>query len=89
MKLFKEKYSRNWFQNFLRAYGAYYLAQFAGVEIVKVALENMESDRMKVWRTIQLLEEAKREIELVKQVENSRRTLGELYEELKEKVCLN
>ena len=44
---------------------------------------------MKVWRTIQLLEEAKREIELVKQVENSRRTLGELYEELKEKVCLN
>ena len=89
MKLFKEKHSRNWFQNFLRAYGAYHLAEVAGVEIVKLALENMESDRMKVWRTIQLLEEAKREIELVKQAENSRKTLGELYEELKEKVCLN
>ena len=36
-----------------------------------------------------MLEEAKKEIELVKQAENSRKTLGELYEELKEKVCLN
>ncbi len=89
MRLFKERYSRNWFQNFLRAYGAYYLAQFAGVEVVKLALESMETDRVKVWRTVQLLEEAKREIELVKQAENSRKTLGELYEELKEKVCLN
>ena len=89
MKLFKEKYSRNWFQNFLRAYGAYHLAEVAGVELVKLALESMETDRMKVWRTVQLLEEAKREIELVKQAESSRKTLGELYEELKEKVCLN
>jgi len=89
MKLFKEKYSRNWFQNFLRAYGAYHLAEVAGVEVVKLALESMETDRVKVWRTVQLLEEAKREIEVVKQAENSRKTLGELYEELKEKVCLN
>ena len=89
MKLFKEKYSRNWFQNFLRAYGAYHLAEVAGVEVVKLALESMETDRMKVWRTVQMLEEAKKEIELVKQAENSRKTLGELYEELKEKVCLN
>lgn len=89
MKLFREKYSRNWFQNFLKAYGAYYLAQVAGVEIVKLALENMETERTKVWRTVQLLEEAKREIELVKQAENSRKTIGELYQELKQKVCLN
>jgi len=89
MKLFKEKHSRNWFQNFLKAYGAYYLAQVAGVEVVKLALESMETERTKVWRTIQLLEEAKREIELVKQEENSKKTLGELYQELKEKVCLN
>jgi len=89
MKLFKEKYSRNWFQNFLKAYGAYYLAQVAGVEIVKLALESLETERTKVWRTVQLLEEAQRELELIKQEENSRKTLGELYEELKEKVCLN
>jgi len=89
MKLFKEKHSRNWFQRFLQAYGAYHLAQVAGVEVVKLALESMETDRMKVWRTVQLLEEAQREVELIKQVESSRKTLGELYEELKEKVCLN
>ena len=73
----------------LKSYGAYYLAKFAGVEVVKVALENLEAERTKVWRTVKLLEQAKREIDFVKTEEKSQRTVAELYQELQEKVCLN
>ena len=89
MALFKSKFGSTWFQWFLKSYGAYYLAKFAGVEVVKVALENLEADRMKVWRTVKLLEQAKREIDFVKTEEKSQRTVAELYQELQEKVCLN
>lgn len=89
MAIFKQKFSRNWFQFFLQAYGAYHLAQVAGVEVVKTALENLEADRMKVYRTVKILEQAKREIDFVKQEQNSKRTMAELYLELQEKVCLN
>jgi len=89
MQAFKRMYERNWFDRFLKGYGAYHLAQFAGVEVVKLALQNFETDRMKVWRAEQTLLQAKREIEMMKQVEGKDKTLGTLYLELKEKVCLN
>jgi len=54
-----------------------------------LALQNFEVDRMKVWRAEQTLLQAKREIEMMKQVEGKDKTLGTLYLELKEKVCLN
>jgi len=89
MAFFKSKFGSTWFQWFLKSYGAYYLAKFAGVEVVKVALENLEADRMKVWRTVRILEQAKREIDFVRQEENSQRTVADLYQELQEKFCLN
>ncbi len=89
MQAFKRMYERNWFDRFLKGYGAYHLAQFAGVEVVKLALQNFETDRMKVWRAEQTLLQAKREIEMMKQVEGKDKTLGTLYLELKQKVCLN
>lgn len=89
MRIFKDRYERNWFQYFLKAYGAYHLAQIAGIEVVKTALQNVEAERTKIYRTQKQLEEAKRDIEFVKQDESSKKTLGELYQELKVKVCLN
>jgi len=89
MKLFQGRYSRNWFEQFLKAYGSYHLAQVAGVEVVKLALSNLEADRLKIYRASKLLEEARREIEMVKKQEGSEKTLSVLYQELKEKVCLN
>lgn len=89
MRIFKQKFDRNWFDWFLKSYGAYHLAQVAGIEVVRVALQNFEPDRMKVWRAEKILEQAKREIDMVKQVEGKNKTLGTLYMELKEKVCLN
>ena len=87
MKAFQEKFGSNWFQYFLRSYGAYSLAKFAGKEVVRAALENLNSERTKVWRTMKLLEEAERELLVLKQEEGSSKTLGELYEELRGKVC--
>lgn len=89
MKYFKQRFDRNWFDWFLKSYGAHYLAQVAGVEVVKLALQNFEPDRMKVWRAEKTLEQAKREIDFLKQVEGKDKSLGTLYMELQEKVCLN
>lgn len=89
MRAFKEKFTRNWFQFFLQAYGAYHLAQKAGVEAVELALQNLESERTKVWRAKKILVDAKKEIDFVKKEQNSEKSLGELYEELRSKVCLN
>ena len=89
MRIFKQRFDRNWFDWFLKSYGAYHLAQVAGIEVVRVALQNFEPDRMKVWRAEKILEQAKREIDMVKQVEGKNKTLGTLYMELREKVCLN
>ena len=89
MKVFQEKYSRNWFDYFLKAYGSYHLAQVAGVEVVKLALSNLEADRKKLYRAEKTLEEARKEMEFTKKQEGTEKTLSVLYQELKEKVCLN
>ena len=89
MRKFKERSPSGWFSKFLKAYGAYYLASHAGKEIVIEALQNFEADRMKIWRAVQVFEEAERELMVLKQEEGSNKTLGVLYEELKRKVCLN
>lgn len=89
MKYFKQKYERNWFDWFLKSYGVRYLAQVAGVEIVKMALQNIEAEKTMIWRAEKTLEQAKREIDFVKQAEGTDKTLGSLYMELREKVCLN
>jgi len=89
MEWFKKTYKYYWFEKFLKAYGSYHLAEVAGVEVVKVALSNLEADRLKIYRASKLLEEAKREIEMVKKQAGTEKTLSILYQELKDKVCLN
>jgi hypothetical protein len=44
---------------------------------------------MKLWRAVQVFEEAEKELLVLKQEEGSSKTLGVLYEELRRKVCLN
>lgn len=89
LSYFKQRYERNWFDWFLKSYGAYHLAQVAGVEVVKLALQNFEPDRMKLWRAEKTLEQAKRDIDMLQQIEGKDKTLGTLYMELREKVCLS
>lgn len=89
MQIFKDKYDKKWFEWFLKSYGAFHLAQVAGIEVVKLALQNFEPDRMKVWRAEKTIDTLARELEMVKQIQGRSKTLGTLYTELKEKVCLN
>ena len=89
LRSFKQKYGERYFPHFLKSYGAYHLAQYAGVEVVKVALQNLEANRMAVWRAEKLLTDTKRELDLLKKVEGSDKTLSTLYQELQAKVCLN
>ena len=89
MKRFYEKSPSGWFSKFLKAYGAFYLASYAGKEVVIEALQNLEAERTMIWRAVKIFEEAERELLVLKQEEGSKKTLGVLYEELRRKVCLN
>jgi len=86
MECFEEKHGSRWFSYFLKGYGAFHLAKYAGVEVVEKALEYMEAERTKVWRMRKTLEEAEKELLLFKKESNSNKTYATLYSELKEKV---
>ena len=86
LRYFREKYKRNWFDWFLKSNGTRYLAEVAGVEVVKMALQNIEAEKTMVWRAEKTLEQARRESDFVRQAESTNKTLGTLYLELKEKV---
>lgn len=89
LRLYKDRYSRQWFDNYLRDYGAYSLAAIAGIEVVCLALKELESNRMKLHRAEKLLSERKRNIEFMREEPESHKTLAVLYEELRQKVCVN
>ena len=86
LRYFREKYKRNWFDWFLKSNGTRYLAEVAGVEVVRMALQNIEAEKTMVWRAEKTLEQARRESDFVRQAESTNKTLGTLYLELKEKV---
>jgi len=87
MQFFQAKYGKFFFSKYLRAYGAYFLASSSGgVEVVKRALENLDCDRMKVYRAEKELKEALLTVESLKLDSTSPKTLGELYSELKYKM---
>jgi len=76
----------NWFDNYLRFLGATYLCKVGSIEVVKRALEQLGCDRMKIYRAERSLREGRLEVESLKPEEVSTRTLGSLYNELKQKV---
>ena len=87
LEFFQEKYGRYFFSKYLKAYGAYFLASSSGgIEVVKRALENLDFDRMKVYRAERELKNALTLVESLKVDSTSPQTLGELYSELKYKM---
>ena len=95
MRYFKEKYKRDWLDYFLKAFGAYSLGKVAGLEPVKLAIEELEQGqdkntvKVKVQRAIKKIENAKKEMELIRGEDGRGKTLATLYKELQVKVCLN
>jgi len=87
LQLFQAKYGKYFFSKYLKAYGAYFLASSSGgVEVIKRALENLDFDRMKVYRAEKELKDALILVESLKLDSTSPKTLGELYSELKYKM---
>jgi len=83
---FEQAHGSHYFSWFLKSYGAFHLAQFAGVEVVQRALEIKEADRMKVYRMRKTLEEAERELLFYRKEPVTKKTYANLYEELRDKV---
>ena len=87
MQFFQATYGVRWLDNYLRAYGAFHLATSAGgIDVVEKALDNLETDRMKIYRTKKKLSEAKLLMESLRLDGTSPKTLGELYAELRYKM---
>jgi len=86
MEYFENAHGRNWFSYFLRSYGSFHLAQFAGIEVVEKAMNQFEPDRMKVYRMRKTLQQAEQELLFYRKEPGSNKTYANLYNELKEKV---
>jgi hypothetical protein len=86
---FRDKYGRNYLDYYLKAVGALSLVSVAGIETLRSALQELEEDRFKVYRAVKKLEQAKAELELLREEPVSRKTLSTLYQELREKIYLN
>jgi hypothetical protein len=88
MEYFQAKYGSRFLSRYLSTYGAFYIASLSGgIEVLKSALRNMECSRLQIYRAERKLTEAIFEHEAMKPEAISRKSLGSLYSELKEKVC--
>lgn len=87
MQFFQATYGIRWLDRYLSAYGAFHLATSAGgIDVIEKALDNLETDRMKIYRTKKKLSEAKLLMESLRLDGTSPKTLGELYAELRYKM---
>jgi hypothetical protein len=86
LQYFQTLYGRRFFSMYLKAVGAYSLTSSGSIEAVKRALENLDFDRMKIYRAEKELKDALTLIESLRKDSTSPHTLGELYSELKYKM---
>jgi len=86
LQFFQAKYGRRFFSMYLKAVGSYFLASSGSIEAVKRALENLDFDRMKIYRAEKELKDSLTLIESLRSDSTSPQTLGQLYSELKYKM---
>jgi len=84
LQFYQSKGGREWFDNFLRSYGAVNLYEIAGTETIKKALEDLGCNRMKIYRLEQTMRQRVFEFESLEGKQDV--SLGTLYSELKTKV---
>jgi hypothetical protein len=91
MRRFKEQYGRNWQQRYLQAEGLRNLAEIHGLEVVVKAVASVtgadtKTDKRRLQRLTKDLNAARFDLEMLQESRVSKRTLGELYEELQSKL---
>lgn len=89
LSYYQQKYKRNWLQKYKEVVGSDALVSTIGIESVMMALRTIESDKRKLWRFERDVMDDKRELDMLREAEGSKKSKAELYEELKNKVCLN
>ena len=93
---FRNENERNYIDSLFDFYGAYTLGRDYGVTPLKIAIRELEQEnktdretiKKKIQRAGKKLEEAQKQMELLKG-ESEGKTLASLYRELQGKVCLN
>lgn len=89
LRYFREHYGRQYLDTYLKAVGASLFSTRASIEVLKLALSSLESDRVTVWRKVKQVEELSSRLELLREEPASNKTLSILYSELKDNICLN
>jgi hypothetical protein len=81
-------YGKFWLSRYLKDYGACHLTSNAGgIEVIERTLDSMDCSRLKIYRAKRELNEAILRTESLKPEPINIKTLGSLYNELRQKVC--
>jgi hypothetical protein len=86
MRHFKERGDRYWADAWLNALGMSRILELAEIETVMCAVENVADNRMAKVRMKSKLEQLHLDAAVLQTLPTSKRTLGELYSELRAKV---
>jgi hypothetical protein len=86
MRFFKEKYGRNSLSLYLKCYGLHSLLLLTEMEVILCAVENVFDDRKKKSRMKAELTKMRFDTQSMRVLGPSKRTTGQLYQELREKV---
>jgi hypothetical protein len=86
MVFFQENYGREWLSHYLRVFGLHSLLQKASLETVLGVVEEIAESKMKKSRLKSDLQRYRFQAESLTCFGDSKRTTGQLYEELKSKV---
>jgi hypothetical protein len=86
MTFFKERYGRNSLSLYLKCYGLHSLLLLTEMEAILRAVENVFDDRKKKSRMKAELLKMRFDTEAMRVMGPSKRTTGQLYQELREKV---
>jgi hypothetical protein len=86
MRHFKEIHGRQWLQMYLQAYGLFSLMEKTSMELVIEVVKDLSDNRMQASRVSNKLQQLRANTELSQTMSGNKRTTGELYRELKDKI---
>jgi hypothetical protein len=86
MAWFQENTGRNWLDEWVKACGWKFITQHTNMETVLDVVAQLEPDRMKLSRVRKKMDKTRFDVEALRCIGTSKRTTGQLYEEMREKV---
>jgi hypothetical protein len=86
MRFYQEHYGRNWLQKYFMDVGMYSLLQKTNIEVLHHVLDKVGEEKMQKSRLKRKVQEMRFSSAALRLVPISKRTNGELYNELEEKL---